>query len=661
MDDAEALARAQEDYQLFETNKSDDLARFDRYMAMYKALDNPEQETDKEGEGSDEEDDARYANNKIPLGAAIVDGTVNWLFNFLFPNDRYLRIDADNFEDGIAALKVTGHFQTRHREMKFLTKMEQVLTEAAIADYSITGMRWNLRGGYVPTAERTVELKKLGRMTAKYKKNKVVEKWVPDALDRPDLFRIPYNQCYHDPDAKAGFDDSRAFCYYRMESVEDFLMRAKTKYRPWGVYKEENVEKVMKYVQAELQNAGNSLANADPTESPEANRAYMNHRIKIKVYATADHLFEYFEDIPVWRKNVCGWIFQRWGIFCVPNQFPMMGVLQRIERNEYDINEKLNSRQDYINLVVNPWTILSDKMKGSVSELHQGMVLFDKNPKEAAYVYQPGPNPTDGTLGDVRTQIEFMERVSISPEAQGGHPTGDPTATEVQTVSQGTVGKVKRIARRLEDDCLIPIYNQEFLLEATLMTKEQKVKYFGQFGDMVFSVRPEDYVWNSWPTFIAMGTSEMADEPVRIQQFLAAMDRALQNPQIHNLKNIYAHMWSKFSPKESTSFIEDPRMDSYKIPPDEENRIFATGRIPKVSPLDDHAEHKESHDKYKRTSDYQLWSSRMKMEFEAHIRAHDAASANTAQAMGGPRTNSLTSSTANQLRGVRPTGTGVTP
>lgn len=668
MSDEEALARAQDIYTYYSGAKKDDLARYDRYMAMYKAKDNPEaisDRSDEEAVSKDEQDPARYSNNKIAFGAAQVDATVNWLFNYLFPNDNYFKIDADNFNDEIAAMKVTAHLQKRHKEMKFLRTMEEVLTETAIADYSITGVRWRVQPGYIPETQRTVEIQRYGKAAMEYKRNRIVERWVPDAIDRSDIFRIPYDQCYHDPDAKGGFDQSYAFCDYRYETVEDFLGRAESKYRPWGIYKPENVKKVIKYVKANMQDGSTSIANSSGEEDTDPKRAFMNFRLMIKRVWTRDHVLEYFEDMLIWRKNLTGWPLQRWGVFVVPNQFPMMGILQRIERNEYDINEKLNTRQDYVNLIVDPWVILSTELADEADELYHGKILYAKNPKDAAYVYQPGTNPTDASLADVKVQVDFMDRTGISPEGAGAHPRGDRTATETNAVTNGTMAKVKRISRRLEDECLVPIYQYQFLLEGIFLSKEERTKYYGQFGEMVFGVRPEDYAWNSMPIFMAKGTSEMIDEPVRIQQFMTAMDRAMAAPQFHNLKNIFAEMWRIFAPKNFHRFVKDPSMDNYKIPPEEENKMFALGRIAEISPLDDDQKHVEVHEKYKRTPDYLTWPERTKMEFEAHIRAHQAKAAGAGMAGGAPaqpgRSNALTASNVNEQRGVRSSLVGVTP
>ena len=53
--------------------------------------------------------------------------------------------------------------------------------------------------------------------------------------------------------------------------------------------------------------------------------------------------------------------------------------------------------------------------------------------------------------------------------------------------------------------------------------------------------------------------------------------------------------------------------------------MFAEGRVSPVTPANNHPEHKQIHNAYMSTEDYQLWPQAYKNRFEQHNAEHDAA------------------------------------
>lgn len=667
LSDEDALARAMADFSRFEANKSEALTRAERYDAIYKALDNPQLRALKE-EGDKEDDEALFANTHMPIGAAVVDGIVTQLMNFLFPNENYFEIAADNWEDSIAASKITAHLRKRHKEMGFIDLMEDVLIEAACFDYAITGARWLLKPGYKPYKNKDVTLEELAGVKLRHQNPRLEMRWVPDAVDRSDIFMIPFHRCYHDPDAERGFDDSIAFCDDRDEKLEDLMARAKSRDNPYGKYK--NIDQVIELEEekADKENPKTETSlTAQPAISAGKTDSLASRRIKIKRHWSPDHVLEWANDILIWRWNMPGWVLQRWGMFKIPKSFKMMGVLQRIERNCYDINATLNSRRDFQNLVNDPWAVISDEIEDAGGKSHPGKKYIyhgSGNARDKIFVGTPGINVADRTVEDIGMQVDMINRVTVSENNQGVHKGGRVTATETIEVSRSAAGKTARLAKRMEWANLVPMYLQLFLLEATLMRASERVLYFGKHAFDIFTVRPEDYAWNSMPIFIPRGTSDMIDEPVKIQQFMAGFDRALNFPDRHNWDNILAHMWSIFAPRDYHNFIADPRAKKYNIPQDVEIQMIAAGRTVEVSPANNHREHLQIIEKYKKTPDYKLWPEKMKFRLDEHAAEHaqhQTAAMPMSPAMGGGRSNSLTASSANSMRGIRPQSLGVTP
>jgi hypothetical protein len=210
----------------------------------------------------------------------------------------------------------------------------------------------------------------------------------------------------------------------------------------------------------------------------------------------------------------------------------------------------------------------------------------------------------------------------------------------------------------LEDGPLLEIYLNQFQLEQMFLTEDQRFMYLGKYGDELVTLGPEAYAWRSMPTFVPMGSYEMIDEPIKMQQFINGMDRALTYPQGHNLENIFAEYWSMIKPKDWQKFVKDPREKLYNIPPKTENVMIVYGTPPQVTSANDHQEHKRVHGELKRTKDYPMWPMTKQMMLDDHLKDHDLAeaSANAGQPGQSAAVAPAQIGNANQLRGIGPSG-----
>ena len=652
MDDKEAFARVEGDYTWYKAHKdSNDIPRAERYMAIYQALDSVETMIN-EGTGKIEQDTSRFSNTYMPIGAAIVEAFVAMAYNTMFATDNYFKMSADNWEDELFAKKITAHMKKRHKEMKFKKIMCELLIDMAIFPYAISGTRWLLRPGYVPKREKTITHKKLGKLMLPYQEVKNIQRWVPDAIDRPDVFRLNYYRFYHDPGAEGDFDKcEQAFDDYD-ETIENLIMR-----RNNNPSKYKNIDFIIDKI------TGENKGEIEGFSDPDAKKRFIgSRRVTIKRCWSADHIIEFTHGKIIRRLNTAGWPLQRWQMYHIPGEFNGMSILQRIERNQIDINASLNSRRDFQNLVDDPLKIIDDSLlTGGEDPTDRTFISRGGDPSKKIHVVNPGVNVADRTMEDLKIQMEMTEKMTVAQSDMGAFHSGRRSATEAHDVKSGSSNKTIRVIQLLEEGPLIDIYLNQFMLEQEFLTEEMRFVHFGKYGDELVTLGPEAYAWRSMPTFIPMGSFEMVDEPIRMQQFINGMDRALLYPQGHNLENIFAEYWSMIKPRDWQKFVKDPREKMYNIPAKMENVMIVYGQRPQVSPANDHAEHKREHNELKRAPDYAMWPETKKMMLEEHNADHDQAeaSANAGQPGQASAVASVAPTqigNANQMRGIGPTG-----
>jgi len=526
-----------------------------------------------------------------------------------------------------------------------------------------------LEPGYVQRRKKEINYVKVGKSKLPFQRVSIATEWIPDAIDRPDMFVLNYFHCYHDPTSEDGFEDSRGFIDVRYEMIDTLYNQAKTENRPWGRYV--NIADVIaKAMESEGGASASDNSNKKNTDS-NLDDSVGSRRVKIIRYWSRDHVVQTCLEKVIFRQNISGYPLQRFGIYPLANDFRMMGALQRIERSQYDINTSLNSYRNWQNLVSDPIKVIDSDLlgnRGGEVRISSGETLVSdgsKKPQDLIYFYSPQVNMAPNAMDNIQLQIDSVECMTVSENSMGTYASGRRSATEANKVDAGEKTKTSRVAEWIEENAMIPFYQGQFVLNQANMTKTEAFKYFGKHANRVMVIRPADYAFASTPVFYARGTSEKLHAPVRMQQFLAAMDRAMAAPQFHKMENIFAKLWQEMCPMDFQNFIKDPRETDINIPPEVENQMMAMGQRAEVSPLNDHGQHAQSHESVKRTPDYALWPPASKLNLENHIAEHHQASSASAQQsapMGnnaGGRTNAL--SEANVMRGIRPQSLGVTP
>lgn len=624
MSDGELAELIQSDYRQAFSFKNEDKKRFDRYLAIYKTLDPPEEKVSDDGQLLDD-DEGRFANVYLGIGAASVDTAVSQLYNALFSTEDYVRISASNWEDEILEYRMTAHLKKRHLEMQFRRTVLGALQTACCFDYAVTGSRWLLRPGYEQRRVINRSSIQLGKLKVPYQDVSIESVWVPDAVDRSDTFLFNYERCYHDWSAKSnGFEDCRFFIDDRDEMIAELALKAKSKKSPWGKY--ENIQKVIKAAQE----AGVFDEDVQKDQDPDPNQHVVgNRRVKIIRYWTADYLAETCMGIPIFRMPLSGWPLQRWTIYDLPNSFPGMGILQRMERIQYDINASLNARRNFQNLVSDPFGVIDQSLVASedgAPRVTSGKMLVSKGgqAKDKVWVYTPGVNTSQDVMQDIQINMDVSNKVVglATENAQGAALGGRTTAHEAGLVNQGLSARVFQVAEKIEFEALIPNYEQTFKLEQTFMSKEETYKWFGPAGEEWMQISPEDYKWSRMPRFTAMGSSFAKHDAIAKQNFFQLLNLAITIPGVADVQKIFVKAAQLLDPKDFQQFVKDPRKKTHNVPPNMEHLIIASGFPAEVSPENNHQEHIAAHEAWMQTPDFLAMPPAYQMNMKLHIQQH---------------------------------------
>lgn len=654
--DEELAEKILTDFNRLKGDKSEDIERNKRYRLMYKALDNPLDVIDEETGNAVVDDKSKYSDTYLAVGASLVDTACASLYNHFFSIPDYMEIDGDDFEDDLVSKKITQHQLKRHEEMRFKIKVYEALQQACCFDYAVTLCRWKIKPGYVNKRVNRVEEYSLGKMKFRENRVRMEQQWIPNAIDRSDFEVLDFFNCYHDQSSKNGFMDSTMFIDVYWIPIEDLIANKKDESTPFGKFK--NVDKVVKKF---LEDQGYSFNDGDdPVE--RGNKKFVN-RIKIIRYWTHDQVAEYAEGYIIRRSNIDGMPLQLWRLYQLPAEFKGMGILQRIERNQYDINNIINIKRDFQNLSLTPSAIIDEDLLGLHAEgdveIYSGKTFINrtgKEPDKLLKFLQPGMDISSGASEELSLQMSNVNNVAgFGPNQMGNFSQGRKTAREALTVQAGSESRAAVIASRLEYDCLIPAYMKLFVLEQMNLTKEDRFKYQGPEGIGWLVIRPEDYRWNSIPKFSAKGTSYMVNKDLQIQQFMLALDRTMQYfPDMANREMLLAKLWQSLDPKDHLKMIKDPRDKGHKVPANLENYMMSMGQMPEVSQQDNHEMHIATHEMLKNSKEYPLWTEAMKMNHQEHINTHKGMMAQSpANVMKIPQASAGFQDESDVLRGQR--------
>ncbi len=656
--DAELVVRIGNDYNQAESDKRADHVRCRRYMKIYEAL-NQAENVIKDGERGIADDRRIFSDTYYPIGAATVDTAAAGIYNSFFGVPDFMEIDANDYLDDRAAQRITAHLYKRFKEMKFKHTVYRAIQMALTFDYAVTLSTWKLEAGFVPKRVPTTEIREFGPVKRSYRDIKMELQWQPDATDRSNVLLLDYFCCFHDAKSKNGLEDSEFFIDVRWESIEKLNSGGLL-----GKYK--NVEKVRKMAEQ----LASDVPRDDKTSNNKSNATMARAgKVRIVRYWTHSHVAEKCFDFIISRRDIRGMPIQVWKIHDLPSQFRGMGIIQRLERPQYDMNAIINTKRDFQNLALNPIAIL-DRELASVNdnklELYPGRVLFTPDgriPKDMVHFVQPGFDMSASSTEEFVIQKDAIEKISgFSENATGAYAQGRKTARETSAVASGALSKIFTVASKLEETCLEPIYLEMFLLEQAFMSRNEQFKYHGKHSVDWVVVTPQDYKWSAVPSFMARGTTLVSDKQIHIQQFMVALDRAAAFPQIHDMHQIFLEMWKLMSPRDYQRFVKDPTENELNIPQDLENQLLAQGKQVDVTATNDHQTHIAEMDKLFRSVDFQVWPEALKIHAQEHYQKHQqAAQASQIQQAQPPTDDGGSNSSSDLAKGLRGTSVGVTP
>lgn len=613
LSDEQALIRASEDYSYAQGEKETDHIECKRFLHIYQAIDPPDTDIDTAVDPIYREMERDRSNTYMPVGAALVDSARAQLYDYFFGIPRYFTISSDEPMDFFFEEVVTAHMMKRHKEMKFKAKMDYTFLQMLCFDYSITFMRWLTRPGY-ESRRVTTQRKVPGGLDQKVEVKKV---WVPDAIDRTDFVVLHYFDCFHDPDAKNRFEDSRFFIDRRWMSIEELQLQAKTKDQPYGRYK--NVKAVLEKLK--------EASVADSTTKTVEDKSEQKRRIEIVRYWTPDQILEYALNTVINRTDISGWPLQYWGFSRVPGKFRSMGLLQRLERQQMEINASVDDIRDFQNMINDPIAVV----RGDIAGIEEGDIRLDRkvytasDVNDAIKLIQPGIDTTQTSLQHTNLQLAFARWVSgFGGENQGGQfTTGRRSATEAGLVEQGAEKRTYLLASLLSAEAFEPALLSQFELEQMNMTKAEALKYMGEKGMQFHQIDPADYKWDAQPQFQIEGPDYMRFDQIATQQFLQAFQMAAQlPPELVDMRELTQEMFKRLTPQDAFKFMADKNPNMMNMSAADENFLFAKGRDAEVSPLNDHAAHVAEHMAMTQKADYMFWPETHKMRLQRHIQAH---------------------------------------
>lgn len=673
MDDDAAYEYVKTNYDYAYEAKLDAFTANLNYRKIYEGLDAPELVID-ESSGMIEDDERLYPNAYLPVVSARVESGVAQSFNAIFSSPDYIRGEAtDDLDDIAVQSKIIPHMIATHRQIGFRYKVYRALLNAACFDYGVTFGYWQVEPGYIPDRQAFLEDVQLGSISLQRRRIEVEMKWVPDKIDRFSIDNISYHQCAHDPDAKFGFEDSEYFFDWRWEQFGKLKGGEMTEERPYGRYY--NLDKVKAMLLAKQ-------PVRPQNESHEDNSDEMVRRTRIKVVrcGTPYHVVEAVigddDGVIISREDTFDWIYHLWRWSHRDNSFRGMGIPDRLERSQYDINAAVNDRRAASNWQNDPPKIIDQRLlnreEGSV-KVHHGKLFI--RPTSTPVNLRSDDMLTFAKVGDggnsgntmTETQMEMQvinDLSGVNENSLNQYSTGRRSATQTQAVEAHRAGRFGVIVELIEEQAVEKIYMQQFLYCQLYMTRMERFKHYGKHGEYGLLVTPEDYKLTGGVRFTAMGATAIRDDAVHNQQLLALWDRALVGRQMGiqiPLEKLWEMVSKALVPMEYYKLLPDANEGAENIPPDLENQIMAMGSSLETSPKNDDAAHMKSHLAYKMTPDYKYWPEARKRNMDIHNEKHQAKMMQQmAQASAG-RSNSLNPTSANAMQGIRPPEIGVTP
>jgi len=639
----------------------DDIKTNSRMKNLYMAKDEPRR-AERINSGRTEEDLAQISNTFLPVATGIVDTAKTLLYANMFASPDYIRCVVQDPEDEERSLAVCRHLKIRHQQMGFLSDfVDDFLLEFLLYDFAVAKTDWIMRGmNEAVPVEEPIEVDFGQGYTYRSTRRRTKMRYNPFAIRRSNTELIPNWKCFPDPGATRPGDWGGFFCIADSVLQQSLLMEQKTKDNPLGIYEfdKDEIDTGRSQIFDRITNPADRRLMQQRFDTPSRlKRVNLIHSLMGNFVVTITT-----GGTVIRKEKTNGFSLARASFRPMNDRFGGMGILHALERAALDVNFMVNSRRDFNNYVLNPITIMDketfDAAEFGDGSFRPGQLFLSEGEGPASdriHTEQPG-NPVVGDhQAEMAMQLSIMSDVSnIGKNQQGNVQTGRRSAKEIGVAAQATGTAMGITAKKLELGVFEPIYDQQLTLERVNFDGSETARSVGD-PDLYVFVTPELLAFATTPRMMALGMENIRQDAVEKAQFLQAVQVALSNPTIMKFTNAEAlvrKFWKSAMPNSYFDFIggEKPS-DTTNIPPDVENFMFNSGRIPQVRPINDDERHLLSHGALRNSATYASWPGHIQSAFDSHINDHKAQMAAKRQAQaqqrGGPanRGQSVTSDT----------------
>jgi len=620
-----------QDLSLSAENRADALQANRRYRRMYKVQDEPGLQP-QGGTGDLEEDLYQFSNTYLPVSTMVVNIATQNIYNNLFGDSQYFEIEPQEEEDEIRAEISGALIRRRHRQMKFKRSMINMIKQGLKYDYAIALTSWLTEPGTVirPVMKKETHEFKTG-LKEEFETIQQAETFVPNKIDRSHTTILNNFHCFHDWAATEGLADSSFFCDVREVSFRELINNQRTKDNPEGLYI--NLDKIDNG--SLMINAGIELDTKDVLRRTAGLQRTQNGSLTVIRYFTPNGMVQLSGDGTVITdpKPMAGFPLVDWRLWLLENTFEGMGLLQSMERMQYDMNAIINNKRDFQQLVLNPISVIDQSLASAIdgsTELIPGQQFVTAGPTgDKITFYKPGLDVGSSSSEELSLEFDMVSKVSqLGQNAQGSFAKGRRSAREAAGVQGATDLAMGFASIIFETEVIEPVIEQQLFWEMKNLKGEHRFRDLGPNGKMFVEVNENTLLFGSTPTIKALGISNIQKNAVETSNLIQAMqitgNLGLMN-QI-NIPEVLKELWRRQRPEDYQKFLKQPGMiDQINIPPEEENVLFGLGRHPDVKPTNDHIRHIQSHEEHKLTPDYALWPDALRQEFEIHINRHKAA------------------------------------
>ncbi len=564
----------------------------------------------------------------IPLGKAVVDTASSVLSRTIFSQPRYITIEPTEPEDEehSAAFEDLFHWQAGRSQMNLKHDFrDQFLFQLCLYDMAVARVGWLIKRGYVPAVSLKERMVRLALWLYRFRNTAPRVVMVPknNATDRPDVEFLDTLRCF--PDAWAtDFDDSRFFIYLSDTDIDTLTKQEKTKKNPWGVYQK------VRQIEPNSYPGKEDVQKTPEKDKDEYERPTEEDIVERMNYHTPDAMVIVANRKWIIRKRrMPGYPFTK-GTYCPLNhQWNGIGLMEAMEQLQIDVNQLVRLRRDNENYIVNAIAVINRALfpdhTGKHFKMFPGKTLFTRSgdPSKAVHWERP-PDLTQTFDQQVNFHINMIERVTgIAENAQAVWRLGGRrTATEAGLIAQGLETRLGEIGAAIEEKNLVDIVHMVYNQNQLNLTDEVKFRILGKRGWEYRKIDKQSILHKGAFDVKPVGSKFAADKAMHINQFLQAVNIVAANPvflQMTNKEELLKQIWTKLGQKDAERYLLDQSATDYRVPPEMENMLMASGERIEPGNQDNDTEHIASHTEFMETGQYPPEN---RFAFEEHIVKH---------------------------------------